>query len=167
VPLLHDHPNIIFKFLALKHRVIFFDNPGGTQVAQPVLDRMNPYLVEHNAKHGDILESSRAIVRTWQPGDEIVVTRLDHDANITPWVMAAEDRGCTVRWGDFHLEGGTLDLKSFQKAMDGCPRLKAFSYVSNVLGTINPVAIKCDVLVSGKHCFQCSVASLAASTGAV
>jgi selenocysteine lyase/cysteine desulfurase len=49
---------------------------------------------------------SRAIARTWQPGDEIVVTRLDYDANITPWIMAAEDRGCTVRWVDFHPEDG-------------------------------------------------------------
>jgi selenocysteine lyase/cysteine desulfurase len=40
---------------------------------------------------------SRSIARTWNPGNEIVVTRLDHDANITPWVMAAQDRGVTVR----------------------------------------------------------------------
>ncbi|MGZ8755968.1 MAG: aminotransferase class V-fold PLP-dependent enzyme, partial [Acidimicrobiia bacterium] len=41
---------------------------------------------------------SRALSRTWQPGDEILVTRLDHDANITPWLMAAEQREVTVRW---------------------------------------------------------------------
>jgi selenocysteine lyase/cysteine desulfurase len=45
---------------------------------------------------------SRSLVRTFKPGDEIVVTRLDHDANITPWVMAAEDWGCKVSWVDFH-----------------------------------------------------------------
>ena len=82
---------------------------------------------------------SRAIARTWRTGDKIVVTRLDHDANITPWVMAAEDRGCTVRWVDFHPEDGTLDLESFQKALEGQPRLVAFGYASNALGTINPV----------------------------
>ena len=81
---------------------------------------------------------SRAIARTWKPGDEIVVTRLDHDANITPWVLAAQDRGCTVRWVDFHPENGTLDLESFQKALEGRPRLVAFGYASNALGTINP-----------------------------
>ena len=43
---------------------------------------------------------SRAIAQTWQPGDEIIVTRLDHDANISPWLRAAEDRGVTVRWLD-------------------------------------------------------------------
>ena len=55
---------------------------------------------------------SRALARTFQPGDTILVTRLDHDANISPWVMAAEDRGCRVRWVDFHPENGTLDMKA-------------------------------------------------------
>jgi cysteine desulfurase family protein (TIGR01976 family) len=85
------------------------------------------------------LHISRSISRTWQPGDEIVVTRLDHDANITPWVLAAQDRGVTVRWVDFCPEDGTLDLEDFQKALEGKPRLAAFGYASNALGTINPV----------------------------
>lgn len=83
---------------------------------------------------------SRSLARTWQPGDEIVVTRLDHDANITPWVMAAEERGCQVRWVDFHTEDGTLDMESLKKALEGKPRLVAVGYASNALGTINPVA---------------------------
>jgi cysteine desulfurase family protein (TIGR01976 family) len=175
-----DLPTIRSKFPALLRPAIFFDNPGGTQVAQPVLDRIHAYLVDHNANHGGAFETSRAsdaileeahaamadfyhvsrpeeiifgnnmtsltfaisraIARTWQPGDEIVVTRLDHDANITPWVMAAEDRGCAVRWVDFHPEDGTLDLESFRKALEGNPRLVAFGYASNALGTVNPVA---------------------------
>lgn len=53
---------------------------------------------------------SRALARTWNPGDEIVVTRLDHDANITPWTMAAREHGCSVRWVDFHPEDGTLNI---------------------------------------------------------
>jgi len=85
------------------------------------------------------LHISRSISRTWQAGDEIVVTRLDHDANISPWVLAAQDRGVTVRWVDFHPEDGTLNLEEFQKALEGKPRLVAFSYASNALGTINPV----------------------------
>ena len=85
------------------------------------------------------LHISRSISRTWQPGDEIVVTRLDHDANITPWILAAQDRGCDVRWVDFHPEDGTLNLEEFQKALEGKPRLVAFGYASNALGTINPV----------------------------
>ena len=53
------------------------------------------------------LHISRSIARTWEPGDEIVLTRLDHDANVTPWALAAQDRGCKVRWVDFHPEDGT------------------------------------------------------------
>jgi cysteine desulfurase family protein (TIGR01976 family) len=83
---------------------------------------------------------SRSLVRTFNPGDEIVVTRLDHDANITPWVMAAADRGCTVRWVDFHPEDGTLNMDEMQAAIQRHPRLVAVGYASNALGTINPVA---------------------------
>jgi cysteine desulfurase family protein (TIGR01976 family) len=83
---------------------------------------------------------SRALVRTFNPGDEIVVTRLDHDANITPWVMAAEDRGCKVNWVDFHPEDGTLNVEEMQVALERKPRLVAVGYASNALGTINPVA---------------------------
>ncbi|HSB66804.1 MAG TPA: cysteine desulfurase-like protein [Anaerolineales bacterium] len=83
---------------------------------------------------------SRSLVRTFNPGDEIVVTRLDHDANITPWVMAAEDRGCKVVWVDFHPEDGTLDMEEMQKAIARKPRLVAVGFASNALGTINPVA---------------------------
>lgn len=82
---------------------------------------------------------SRSIARTWAPGDTIVVTRLDHDANITPWVLAAQDRGCRVRWVDFHPEDGTLDLDDLQAALAEGPRLVAVGYASNALGTINPV----------------------------
>ncbi len=83
---------------------------------------------------------SRALGRWLEPGDEIVVTRLDHDANITPWVMLAEDRGLRVRWVDFHVEDGTLDMEDMQRALEGRPRLVAVGYASNALGTINPVA---------------------------
>lgn len=85
------------------------------------------------------LHISRSIARTWNPGDEIVVTHLDHDANITPWVLVAQDRGVNVRWVDFHLEDGTLDMDSMQSALENKPRLVAFGYASNALGTINPV----------------------------
>lgn len=82
---------------------------------------------------------SRAIAKTWNPGDEIVVTRLDHDANISPWLLAAQDRGCSVRWVDFHPVDGTLDLETFGRALKGKPRLVAVGYASNALGTINPL----------------------------
>ncbi len=85
------------------------------------------------------LHISRSISRTWKPGEKIVVTRLDHDANITPWVLAAQDRGVEVRWVDFHTEDGTLDLNDLEAALAEKPRLLAFGYASNALGTINPV----------------------------
>ena len=83
---------------------------------------------------------SRSLARRLQPGDEIVVTRLDHDANISPWLLIAEERGCTVRWVDFHPEDGTLDRTSLRAALAGKPKLVAVGYASNALGTINPVA---------------------------
>ena len=112
------------QFPSLDRPAIFFDNPGGTQIARQSLDRVNRYLIECNANHGGtfatsiasdaVLEEahqamadfynaasaeeiifgnnmttltlyiSRSISREWRVGDEIVVTRLDHDANVTP-----------------------------------------------------------------------------------
>ena len=86
------------------------------------------------------LHISRSISRTWQTGDGIVVTRLDHDANVSPWLLAAQDRGCQVHWVDFDVEDGTLKMDDLQKALDHKPRLLAVGYASNSLGTINPLA---------------------------
>lgn len=85
------------------------------------------------------LHLSRSIARTLEPGDTIAVTRLDHDANISPWTLIAADRGCQVAWVDFDVEDGRLDQDSFQAALDRNPKLVAFGYASNALGTINPV----------------------------
>jgi cysteine desulfurase family protein (TIGR01976 family) len=166
-------------FPSLQRPLIFLDNPGGTQIADTALQRIQQYLLQCNANHGGafptsvesdaILEEahqamadfysaasaqeivfgpnmtsltlhiSRSIARTWKRGDCIVVTRLDHDANVTPWVLAAEDRGCRVLWVDFHPEDGTLDLDSYRAALEHSPRLVAIGYASNALGTINPV----------------------------
>ncbi len=168
------------QFPSLDRPAVFFDNPGGTQVARQSLERVNKYLLESNANHegafatsiasdavlveahramadfynasspeeivfGNNMTSltlhiSRSISRDWKAGDEIVVTRLDHDANATPWVLAAQDRGVKVNWVDFDVEDGTLNLDSLQKALDRKPRLLAVGYASNSLGTINPVA---------------------------
>ena len=167
------------QFPSLNRPAIFFDNPGGTQIAKQSLDRINKYLLETNANHEGVfptsvasdavldeahramadfynasspdeiifganmttltLHISRSISRTWNAGDEIVVTRLDHDANVTPWILAAEDRGCKVNWVDFDVEDGTLKLDDFQRALEHKPRFVAVGYASNSLGTINPV----------------------------
>ncbi len=83
---------------------------------------------------------SRALARTWQPGDEIIVTRLDHDANISPWLMAAEDRGVTVRWLDFRPENCTLRLDLLPDLLNEKTRLVAVTFASNAVGSISEVA---------------------------
>jgi cysteine desulfurase family protein (TIGR01976 family) len=83
---------------------------------------------------------SRALAREFLPGDEIVVTRLDHDANIAPWRLVAEDRGCLVRWLDFDPEDCTLDLTRLDALLGPRTRLVAVGYASNAVGTVNPVA---------------------------
>ncbi len=159
---------------------VFLDNPGGTQVPQPVIDAIGDYLAHSNANHGgafatsqrsdailddahqavaDMLNAaspqeivfgpnmttltfsiSRALGREIGPGDEIVVTRMDHDANITPWVMMAEDRGATVRWVDFDVEDYTLDMAGFKNVINERTKIVAVGYASNALGTVNDVA---------------------------
>lgn len=82
---------------------------------------------------------SRALARTWQPGDEIIVTRLDHDANISPWLLAAEDRGVTVRWLDFDPTDCTLRLDTLPELLNDKTRLLALTYASNAVGSISDV----------------------------
>ena len=86
------------------------------------------------------LHMSRSLARTLQAGDEIVVTRLDHDANIAPWLLIAEDRGCTVRWVEFDPEDCTWSLDALQRQITGRTKIVAIGYASNAVGTINPVA---------------------------
>ncbi len=82
---------------------------------------------------------SRTLGQTFQPGDTLVLTRLDHDANVSPWTLLARDLGLRVRFVDFHPEDGTLNLDDMAAALEEKPRLVAFGYASNALGTINPV----------------------------
>ena len=159
---------------------VYLDNPGGTQVAQHVLDRMQHYLVHHNANVGgafrtsrdsdsclaeahsamaDLLNAaspdeivfgqnmtsltfaiSRSLAQGWQPGDELVVTRLDHDGNIAPWLAVAADRGLTVKWLDVDVADCTLRLDQLQQLLTPRTRLVAVGYASNAVGTVNPVA---------------------------
>lgn len=82
---------------------------------------------------------SRAIGRDLKPGDEIVVTRLDHDANVSPWLGMAEDRGVTVRWAEINDEDCTLDMADLASKITSKTKLVAAGYASNAVGTINPV----------------------------
>jgi cysteine desulfurase family protein (TIGR01976 family) len=76
---------------------------------------------------------ARALAKQWSPGDEVVVTRLDHDANIRPWVTAAESVGATVRWVDFDPE--TAELRFDPEVLGAHTRLVAVTGASNLLGT--------------------------------
>jgi cysteine desulfurase family protein (TIGR01976 family) len=82
---------------------------------------------------------SRAIGRTLRAGDEIVVTRLDHDANVAPWLAVAEERGAVIRWVDVVAEDCTLDLAGLTRSIGPRTRLVAVGLASNAVGTINPV----------------------------
>src|SRR5687768_1884744 len=167
------------QFPALERPVVFLDNPAGTQIPRQSLERINRYLVDCNANHGGMFETSRksdevlheahaamadflnaarteeiifgnnmttltlhisrSLARTLQAGDHILVTRLDHDANIAPWMLVAEDQGCNLIWVDIDVEDGTLDLDDFARALEHKPKIAAFGYASNLLGTVNPV----------------------------
>src|SRR6266851_3702224 len=161
-------------------QAIYFDNPGGTQVAQQVIDAMVAYFRESNANTqgafvtsqrtdqviaaarsamADFLHAaslgeivfgpnmttlafafSRAIGKTLQAGDEIVVTVLDHDANVAPWLALQEERGVVIRTVDVHPENITLDMEDMRGKINERTKLVAVGYASNAAGTINDVA---------------------------
>jgi cysteine desulfurase family protein (TIGR01976 family) len=172
--------NLVRKqFPALERPVVFLDNPAGTQISRQSLERINRYLIDCNANHGGMFETSRksdeilheahaamadflnaaqpeeiifgnnmttltlhisrSLAQTLQGGDNILVTRLDHDANIAPWMLVAEDKGCNLIWVDIDVEEGMLDLDDFARALEHKPKIAAFGYASNLLGTVNPV----------------------------
>lgn len=85
------------------------------------------------------LSVSRALGRRWRAGDEIVVTRLDHDANVAPWLLLARDLGLVVRWLDFNLSTGRLSIDTLPSLLSGRTKLVAVGSASNALGTINDV----------------------------
>ncbi len=82
---------------------------------------------------------SRALGRELREGDEIIVTRLDHDANVAPWLLLAEDKGLTIRWVDVNPDDCTLDIEGFEAALSRRTKLAAFTYASNAVGTVNDV----------------------------
>jgi cysteine desulfurase family protein (TIGR01976 family) len=81
---------------------------------------------------------ARAIGRELRPGDEIVVTTLDHDANVAPW-RALEEKGVVVRQVDIHESDCTLDMEDLKRKISSKTKIVAVGYASNAVGTINPV----------------------------
>jgi cysteine desulfurase family protein (TIGR01976 family) len=158
---------------------VFFDNPGGTQVPQTVIEAVADYYRGSNANVGgafatsrrtdsvvagareamaDLLNApgpetivfgpsmtaltfhlARSLAHTIEPGDEIIVTTLDHDANVTPWTDL-EAAGAIIRVVDIHPEDSTLDMDGLQAALSPRTRLVAVTAASNAVGTIPDVA---------------------------
>lgn len=160
------------------HPAVFFDNPGGTQVPQSVIDAVSGYYASQNANVGGAFETSRrtdavvvgaraamadllgapgpetivfgpsmtaltfhlarSLAETIQPGDEVVVTALDHDANVAPW-LDLEAAGAVIRAVDIRPEDGTLDLDGLRAMLNTRTRLVAVTHASNAVGTIPPM----------------------------
>lgn len=158
---------------------IYFDNPGGTQVSQRVVDSMRDCLVNSNANieghfrtsqmvdeliegaHdavADLLNArsrneivfgqnmttltlhvSRSIGRYFNPGDEIILSRMDHDANVAPWLLLARDLDLQVRWLPFNTETFEFELDELNNVLTDRTRLVCVAGASNFTGTINDI----------------------------
>jgi len=86
---------------------------------------------------------AEALSRTWADGDEVVVSRLDHDANIRPWVQAAARAGAVVRWAEVDPASGELDAGQYDRLLSARTRLVAVTAASNLIGTRPDVAGIC------------------------
>src|SRR3712207_2962109 len=159
--------------------VVYFDGPGGSQVARQAIEAMAGYMERGGANlHGvfptsteteEILADtrgacaaflgaeadevafganmttltlaiSRALSRGWNESSEIVVTELDHRANVDPWVIAAEERGAKVRWIGVDPETLTLNGDDLDEKITPNTELVAVGLASNAVGTVNDVA---------------------------
>jgi cysteine desulfurase family protein (TIGR01976 family) len=159
-------------------RAVYFDGPGGSQVARSAIEAVSGYMTRGGANlHGpfptsveteeilrdarqaaaDLLGAkpeevafganmttitfaiSRSLARTWDEGSEIVVTELDHRANVDPWLLAAAEKGATVRWVRVNPETLTLEADDIERAINEKTRLVAVGLASNAVGTVNDV----------------------------
>lgn len=92
------------------------------------------------------LQFSRALAKTWNPGDEVIVSRLDHDANFTPWILAAKDAGATVRMVDINPIDATLCMKSLSNQLGPKTRLVAVTAASNAVGSLTDIPTIADIV---------------------
>jgi len=86
------------------------------------------------------LHISRSLARRFNPGDEIVVTRMDHEGDVSPWLHVAEDRGLTVKWLPFNKESWKIEKSDLEALLSDKTRLVALNYASNLTGSINDIA---------------------------
>src|SRR5215203_2498711 len=159
--------------------VVYFDGPGGSQVARQAIDAISGYMERGGANlHGvfptsteteEILADTRkaaadflcvapeevafganmttltfaiscALAGDWDEESEIVVTELDHRANVDPWILAAREKGAKVRWVRVDPETLTLDRDDLERSINEKTRLVAVGLASNAVGTVNDVA---------------------------
>ncbi|HEX2140423.1 MAG TPA: cysteine desulfurase-like protein, partial [Woeseiaceae bacterium] len=85
------------------------------------------------------LHLSRSICRGLQPGDEIIVTRMDHEGNVAPWLAAAEDNGLVIRWADFSTETWRIEADHFESLLSDRTKVVALNHTSNLTGSTNDV----------------------------
>lgn len=83
---------------------------------------------------------SRSLGRGWKAGDEVIVTRMDHEGNVSPWLRLAEERGLTVRWLPFNKETWRIEPEDLKALLNERTKLLALNYASNMTGSINDVA---------------------------
>lgn len=83
---------------------------------------------------------SRSLGRTLRAGDEIVVTRMDHDGNVAPWLAVAQERGAVVRWADFDRETWRIEARNLEAVLSDRTKIVALNYASNMTGSVNDVA---------------------------
>jgi cysteine desulfurase family protein (TIGR01976 family) len=97
------------------------------------------------------LALSRALAREWNEGEELVLTHLDHDANVSPWLLVARDKGMTVKWIDFDPSTGMLDLGGLPGLLSDRTRLVAAGGASNALGIVNDIKLIAEIVKAGSQ----------------
>jgi len=158
---------------------VYFDNPGGTQVPQSVVEAISDCLINRNAnlggpfatsiKAGEVFDQAhqamadfvnavspreiifgqnmtsltfhmaRSIGLLFDPGDEIILTRIEHDANVSPWLLMARDHGLVVKWLPFDTDTYEFDIDKLDELLSERTRLVCLNHASNMTGTISDV----------------------------
>jgi cysteine desulfurase / selenocysteine lyase len=132
------------------HRSIHTLGEEATELYEIARDRVQRFI---GARHREEVIFTRGttdglsllaetIGRTLRPGDEVLITELEHHSNIIPWQLATRDRGATLKAVPLR-DGAALDQEAFARLVTPRTRVVAFAHVSNVLGTVNPVAAMC------------------------
>ncbi|MFD4034690.1 cysteine desulfurase-like protein [Streptomyces sp. NPDC058637] len=114
---------------------------GGFRQAMADLLGADPSGIVHGRSATQLTyDVARVLAKSWEPGDEVVVSRLDHDSNIRPWLQAARSAGAVIRWADFDPLTGELPPSAIGDLLNGRTRLVAVTAASNLIGTRPDIA---------------------------